>query len=177
MRGPDGWRAAIRKRSIDRQDREQGRNEGVRFRALSLGSLLTHEAWGLPSRRWSILQLLLFRVPAMAGLNPSRMGGFPIEVKTAAPAHAAVMGADASKGRLRRPREGPLFAGKAVKFGDDLIHREKVGGKRLHLGRGAGSNLTIRRCMSILHDRIGERYTGPGSTGCSDQPRAVAYYL
>jgi hypothetical protein len=113
----------------------------------------------------------------MTGLDPSRMGSFPIEVKTAAPTHAAVMGADASEGRLRRPCEGTLFDGKEVKLSNDLVDSEQAGGKRLHLRRRAGSNLTIRRCMSILHDQTRERYTGSGSKGCSDQPRAVAYYL
>jgi hypothetical protein len=89
----------------------------------------------------------------MTGLNPSRVRSFPIEVKPAAPTHAAVMCAGASKGRLRRPCEGTLFDGKEVKFGDDLVDGEQPRGKRLHLGRRAGSNLTIRGCMPILHDR------------------------
>jgi len=153
MPGPSGWRAATHTRRIDSQAPEQGRNEEVWSEVLSLGSLLTHKASCLPSRRWSILQLLLFPVPAMTGLNPSRVRSFPIEVKTAAPTHAAVMCSGASKGRLRRPCEGTLFDGKEVKFGDDLVDSEQTRGKRLHLGRRAGSNLTIRGCMSILHDR------------------------
>jgi hypothetical protein len=128
MPGPGGWRAATRKRGIDSQAPKQGRNEEVWSQVLSLGSLLTHKASGLPSKRWSILQLLLFPVPAMTGLNPSRMRSFPIEVKTAAPAHAAVMCADASEGRLRRPCERTLFGGKEVKFGDDLVDREQTRG-------------------------------------------------
>jgi hypothetical protein len=96
----------------------------------------------------------------MAGLPPSRMGSFPIEVKTAAPTHAAVMCAEASEGRLRRPGKGPLFDGKEVKFGDDFVDSEEAGGRRLQLGRRAGSDLTIRRRMSILHNRIQGRYTG-----------------
>ena len=112
---------------------------------------------GLPSRRWSILQRFLFPVPAMTGLNPPRMGGLPIEVKAAAPTHAAVLRAEANEGRLRRPGEGTLFGGKEIKFGDDLVDSERVGRKRLDLRGRAGSNLTIRRCMSILHDRIAKR--------------------
>jgi hypothetical protein len=114
----------------------------------------------------------------MTGLNPSRMGGFPSEVKTAAPTHAAVMCADANEGRLRRPCEGTLFDGKEVKFGDDLLDSEQTGGKRLHLRRRAGSNLTIRRCMSILHDRIGGiDIPALEAKVAVNQPRAVAYYL
>jgi hypothetical protein len=177
MPGPGGRRAATHTRRIDSQAREQGRNEEVRSQGLSLGSLLSHEAWGLPSRRWSLLQLLLFPAPAMTGLHPSRMGSFPIEVKTAAPTHAAVMCAEASEGRLRRPGKRTLFDGKDVKLGDDLVDSEQAGRKRLHLRRRAGSNLTIRRCMSLLHDRIRGRYTGSRNKGCSDQPRAVAHYL
>ncbi len=90
----------------------------------------------------------------MTGLNPPRMGGLPIEVKAAAPTHAAVLRAEANEGRLRRPGEGTLFGGKEIKFGDDLVDSEQVGRKRLDLRGRAGSNLTIRRCMSILHDRI-----------------------
>jgi hypothetical protein len=169
MPGPGGWRAATRKRGIDSQAPEQGRNEEVWSQVLSLGSLLTHKASGLPSRTWSILQLLLFPVPAMTGLNPSRMRSFPIEVETAAPTHTAVMCADASKGRLRRPCEGTLFGGKEVKFGDDLVDSEETRGKRLHPRRRTGSNLTIRRCMPILHDLEAKVAV--------NQPRAVAYYL
>ena len=169
MPGPGGWRAATGKRCIDSQAPEQGRNEEVWSQVLSLGSLLTHKASGLPSKRWSILQLLLFPVPAMAGLNPSRMRSLPIEVKTAAPTHTAVMCADAREGRLRRPCEGTLFGGKEVKFGDDLVDSEETRGKRLHLRRRAGSNLTIRRCMPVLHDLEAKVAV--------NQPRAVAYYL
>ena len=169
MPGPGGWRAATGKRCIDSQAPEQGRNEEVWSQVLSLGSLLTHKASGLPSKRWSILQLLLFPVPAMAGLNPSRTRSFPIEVKTAAPTHTAVMCADAREGRLRRPCEGTLFDGKEVKFGDDLVDGEETRGKRLHLRRRSGSNLTIRRCMSIPHDLE--------ATVAANQPRTVAYYL
>jgi hypothetical protein len=97
------------------------------------------------------------------------MGGLPIEVKAAAPTHAAVMGADASEGRLRRPCEGTLFDGEEVKLGDDLVDSEETGGKRLYLRRRAGSNLTIRRCMSIPHDLEAKVAVS--------QPRAVAYYL
>ena len=165
MPGPGEWRAATRKRGIDSQAPEQGRNEEVWSQVLSLGSLLTHKASGLPSKRWSMLQLLLFPVPAMTGLNPSRMRSFPIEVKTAAPTDAAVMCAEAGEGRLRRPGEGTLFDGKEAKLGDDFVDSEEAGGRRLHLGRRAGSDLTIRRRMSILHNRIRGRYTG------SRQPR------
>jgi hypothetical protein len=169
MPGPGGWRAATHKRGIDSPAPGQGRNEEVWSQVLSLGSLLTHKASGLPSIRWSMLQLFLFPVPAMARLNPSRMRSFPIEVKTAAPTHTAVMCADASEGRLRRPCEGTLFDGKEVKFGDDLVDGEETRGKRLHLRRRPGSNLTIRRCMSIPHDLEAKV--------AANQPRAVAYYL
>jgi hypothetical protein len=116
-----------------------------------------------------MVQLLLFPVPAMASLNPSRMRSFPVEVKTAAPTHTAVMCADASEGRLRRPCEGTLFDGKEVKFSDDLVDSEQTRGKRLHLRRRDGSNLTIRRCMSIPHDLEAKVAV--------NQSRPVAYYL
>jgi hypothetical protein len=105
----------------------------------------------------------------MTGLNPSRMSSVPVEVKTAASTHATVMCADASEGRLRRPCEGTLFGGKEVKFGDDLVDSEQTRGKRLHRRRRAGSNLTIRRCMPVLHDLEAKVAV--------NQPRAVAYYL
>ena len=133
MPGPGGWRAATRKRGIDSQAPEQGRNEEVWSQVLSLGSLLTHKAWGLTSRGWSILQLLLLPVPPMAGLNPSRAGSFPIEVKTATPTHAAVVCAGAGEGRLGRPCEGALFDGKDGTCSDDLIDSEQAGGKPLRL--------------------------------------------
>lgn len=111
-----------------------------------------------------MLLLFLLPVPAMTGLKPSRMSCLPVEVKAAVSAHAAVMCAGANEGRLRGPCEGTLFDGKDGKLGNDLVNREQTseqpGGRRLHL--------TIRRCMSILHDGIGES---------RQQPRADACYL
>ena len=77
----------------------------------------------------------------MAGLNPSRAGSFPIEVKTAAPTHAAVICASAGEGRLGRPCEGALFNGKEGEPGDDLVNREEA------LLRSP----IIRRCGFISH--------------------------
>jgi hypothetical protein len=67
--------------------------------------------------------LLLLPVPAMAGLDPSRTGGFPVEVEAATATDAAVTCAGAFEGRLRRPGKGALLVGKDG------------------------------RCMFILHDR------------------------
>jgi len=93
----------------------------------------------------------------MASLKPSRAGSFPIEVKTAAPTHAAVMCAGACEGWLGRPCEPALFIGKDGTCRDDLIDCERTGGKSLRLRRRADSNLIIRRCMFILHGRIPKR--------------------
>jgi hypothetical protein len=93
----------------------------------------------------------------MASLKPSRAGSLPIEVKTAAPTHAAVMRAGTCEGRLGRPCEPALFVGKDGTCRDDLIDRERTGGKSLRLRRRADGNLIIRRCMSILHGRIRKR--------------------
>ena len=94
------------------------------------------------------MQLLLFPVPAMTGLNPSRTGGFPIEVKTAAPTHTAVIRTGTFEGWLRRPCERALFNGKNGEPGDDLVHSVQ-GGKKALLW-----SPIIRRCMFILHDRM-----------------------
>jgi hypothetical protein len=69
----------------------------------------------------------------MASLNPSRAGSFLIEVKTAAPTHAAVICASAGEGRLGSPCEGALFDGKDGTCSDDLIDSEQAGGKPLRL--------------------------------------------
>ncbi len=84
----------------------------------------------------------------MTGLNPSRTGGFPIEVKTAAPTHTAVTRTGTFEGRLGRPCEGALFNGKEGEPGDDLVNRVQ-GGKKALLW-----SPIIRRCMFILHDRM-----------------------
>ena len=81
----------------------------------------------------------------MASLAPSRAGSFPIEVKTAAATHAAVMRAGAGEGRLGRPGERALFAGKDSTGGDDLVDCGRTGGK------------FIIRCIFILHHRIRKR--------------------
>jgi hypothetical protein len=72
-----------------------------------------------------IAQFLLFPIPAMTGLNPSRTGGFPVELKTAAPAHAAVARTSTFKGWLRRPGEGALLIGKDGTGGNDVVYGEK----------------------------------------------------
>jgi hypothetical protein len=84
----------------------------------------------------------------MTGLNPSRTGGFPIEVKTAAPTHTAVIRTGTFEGWLRRPCERALFNGKEGKPGDDLVNSEEGAEKALLWSP------IIRKCMFILHDRI-----------------------
>jgi len=80
----------------------------------------------------------------MTGLDPSRRGGFPIEVKTAAPTHAAVMRTGTLEGRLGRPREGALFHGKEGEGGDDLIDSALAEEKVLLPRRWIAGNLIIR---------------------------------
>jgi hypothetical protein len=77
----------------------------------------------------------------MTGLDPSRTGGFPIEVETAASAHAAVTRPGTFERRLGRPCEGALFNGKEGEPGDDLVNREEA------LLRSP----IIRRCGFISH--------------------------
>jgi hypothetical protein len=92
----------------------------------------------------------------MTGLNPSRAGGFAIEVETATPTRAAVLRTGTREGRLGRPREGALFHSKDGERGDDLIDSEQAGGSALRLRRWIDGNVI----MMILHDRItkgGER--------------------
>jgi hypothetical protein len=72
-----------------------------------------------------IPQFLLFPIPAVTGLNPSRTGGFPVELQTAAPTHAAVARTSTFKGWLRRPGEGALLIGKDGTCGNDVIHSEE----------------------------------------------------
>jgi hypothetical protein len=72
------------------------------------------------------LQSLLFPVPAMTGLNPSRASGFPMEVKTAVPTHAAVMRTGTFEGRLGRPGERALCNGKEGEPGDDLVDSKRA---------------------------------------------------
>jgi hypothetical protein len=84
----------------------------------------------------------------MMGLNPSRTGGFPIEVKTAAPTHTAVTRTGTFEGRLRRPCERTLFNGKEGERGDDLVNSEEGDEKALLWSP------IIRRCMFILHGRM-----------------------
>jgi hypothetical protein len=84
----------------------------------------------------------------MTGLNPSRTGGFPVELQTAAPTDTAVIRAGTFEGRLGRPCEGALFIGKEGEPCDDLINSDEGDGKALVW------NPVIRRCMFILHDRM-----------------------
>jgi hypothetical protein len=90
----------------------------------------------------------------MTGLDPSRAGGFPIEVKAAAPTQAAVSGPGAFEGRFGRPGKRALFCSKDGAFGDDLVHREQAGETFLQVRRRADDSLNIRRCMFLPHDRI-----------------------
>lgn len=70
-------------------------------------------------------------MPTMAGLDPLRVGGFAMEVKTATPSRAAVTCPGAGEGRLGRPGKGALMVGKDGRGGEDLVDGE--------------------RCMWILH--------------------------
>jgi hypothetical protein len=92
----------------------------------------------------------------MASLAPSCAGSFPIEVKTAAATHAAVMRAGAGEGWLGRPCKGALFVGKDGTGGDDLVDCERTGGKFMRLRRRVNGNL-ILGCIFILHHRIRKR--------------------
>jgi hypothetical protein len=67
------------------------------------------------------------------------------------------MRAGTCEGWLGRPCEPALFVGKDGTSGDDLIDCERTGGKVLRLKRRADGNLSIRRCMFILHDRVPTR--------------------
>lgn len=87
----------------------------------------------------------------MTGLHPSRTGGFPVELETAAPTQAAVTRTGTFEGRLGRPCEGALFVGKQGEPGDDLVNSEEGGEKALLWSP------IIRRCMFILHDRVKQR--------------------
>jgi hypothetical protein len=80
----------------------------------------------------------------MTGLNPSRAGGFPVELEAAATTDAAVTRTGTFEGRLGRPGEGALFIRKEGEPGDDVVNSEKT----LHW------SLVIRRCMFFLHDLI-----------------------
>jgi hypothetical protein len=64
----------------------------------------------------------------MTGQNPSRAGGFPIEVETATPTRAAVVRTGTCEWGLGRPREGALFRIKDGERGDDLIESEEAAG-------------------------------------------------
>jgi hypothetical protein len=99
----------------------------------------------------------------MTGLNPSRTGGFPVELETAASTHAAVTRTGTFEGRLGRPGEGALFIGKEGEPGDDLLNCGETsvqGGEKALLW-----SPIIRRCMFILHDRM---ETAGDSTGSKE---------
>jgi hypothetical protein len=113
----------------------------------------------------------------MTGQNPSRAGGFAIEVETATPTRAAVLRTGTCEWGLGRPREGALFRIKDGERGDDLIESEEAGGSALLLRRWIDGNVI----MVILHDRITKGGGRDASTGkqraAVNSPRAIAYYL
>jgi hypothetical protein len=115
----------------------------LRLLASAVPMALGH-AWG---RRERGLQLLLLPVPAMTGLKPSGVGRLAIEVESAVPTHAAVVGAGAREGWLRGPGERALLGGKERKLQDDFVD-----GKKALRGSGrTGGTLMIRSCMVMGH--------------------------
>jgi hypothetical protein len=103
----------------------------------------------------------------MTGQNPSRAGGFAIEVETATPTRAAVVRTGTCEWGLGRPREGALFRSKDGERGDDLIDSEQARGRARLLRRWIDGNVI----MVILHDRITKGGGRDASTGKQREPR------
>jgi hypothetical protein len=57
------------------------------------------------------MEPLLFPIPTMTRLRPSRTRGFAVEIKTTVSPHAAIACAGALEGWLGGPGEGSLFIG------------------------------------------------------------------